>query len=475
MDIIPTKFANLLHGVTDDISAAVGSASKSVRPILARNEAVFFPEYTDHGIGHIKSVLRTCELLLGDDAWRVFTREDAAVLLLATMAHDLGMLIDIEGFRFLLSSNLESISSQDSNDQPWEKLWRNFQMEVRRFDGTKLVNILGSQEPVSAHELDLSKLTERGIRVVGEFLRRHHHRLGHEIVLLGLPSGNGRVRLFENAPEHLRDIAGFVVRSHGLPLRESVELLIRLDRTRHREYRHIHPTFLMSLVRVADYLDLDIGRAPASILSAKSLRSPISRREWWSHRAIVDCHSYDDDPECLRIVVEPAALPDVAIFAAVEEKIQGIQQELDSSWAVLGETYGRFPPLNSLSLRIRRIRSDLREPSKIRQLPFVPHRATLGTARADLLKLLIEPLYGDHPGVGIRELIQNSIDAVRELNFAVKNMPSSTNVDREELEGDVIVQLEQNENGEYWVTVADRGIGMTWETVQEYYLVPKQA
>ena len=123
MDIIPTRFANLLHGVMDDISAAVGNAANSVKPILERNEAVFFPDYTDHGIGHIESVLRTCELLLGDDAWRVFTREDAAVLVLATMAHDLGMLIDIEGFRFLLSTKMESISS---NDQPWDKLWRDF-------------------------------------------------------------------------------------------------------------------------------------------------------------------------------------------------------------------------------------------------------------------------------------------------------------------------------------------------------------
>lgn len=470
MDIIPAKFGHLLHGLSDDVSAAVGSTLTRVKPILERNEAPFFPDYTDHGIGHVKSVLSTSELLVGDEAWSVFTREDAAVLVLATMAHDLGMLIDIEGFRFLLDTNLDDTLFLESNDQPWEKLWREFQLEVRRFDGTTLVNILGSQDPVSAHEFDLSQLTERGIRVVGEFLRRHHHRLAHEIVLLGLPSGNGRVPLFDNAPKHLREVAGIVARSHGLTLRESVELLTKHDRTGHREYRHIHPAFLMVLVRLADYLDLDIGRAPASILSAKSLRSPISRREWWSHRAIVDCHSYDEDPECLRIVVDPSALPDVATFAVVEDKMVGIQQELDSCWAVLGEIYGRFPPLNRLSLRIRRIRSDFREISKICKLPFVPHRASLKTAQADLLKLLIEPLYGDHPGIGIRELIQNAIDAVRELDFVLQNMPSKTTIDREELEGSVIVQLEIDNRDEYWVTVADQGIGMTWETIQKYYL-----
>jgi HSP90 family molecular chaperone len=32
-----------------------------------------------------------------------------------------------------------------------------------------------------------------------------------------------------------------------------------------------------------------------------------------------------------------------------------------------------------------------------------------------LLKLLVGPLYSDDPGIGLRELLQNAIDAVREL------------------------------------------------------------
>lgn len=470
MNIIPTKFNNLLNGLSDDISASVGSTSAKVKPFLERNEAQFFPDYTDHGISHVQSVLSTCELLVGDEAWREFTRQDAAVLILATMAHDLGMLIDIDGFRYLLDPNLDDTQPLEPNDQPWEKLWQKFKSEVGRFDDTTLVNILGSNEPVSALEFDLSKATVRGVRIIGEFLRRHHHRLAHEIVIFGLPSGNGRVPLFDGASGHLREVAGIVARSHGLTLRNSIEMMTKIDQTGHREYCRIHPAFLMALIRLADYLDLDIGRAPTTILSAKTLRSPISKREWWSHRAIVNCHSYEDDPECLKIIVDHSAIPNVETFAVVEDKIIGIQQELDSCWAVLGETYGRFAPLNRLTLQIRRIRSNLHEASKVSLLPFVPHRASLKTARADLLKLLIEPLYGDHPGIGIRELIQNAIDAVRELDVVVSDMTSERIIDREELEGSVTVKLEIDDKGEYWVTVADRGIGMTYETIQNYYL-----
>lgn len=469
MITIPTGLTNLLHGVTDDISASVGHASSSVSPFLERNEAPFFPDYTDHGTKHVESVLKTCDLLIGDESWREFTRQDAAVLVLAVMAHDLGMLITVEGFRYLVDPSRNISPTIEAMDEPWHKLWQEFQLDARRFDGATFMQLTGSPEPVAREELDLAHFTERGMKIAGEFLRRHHHRLAHEIVSLGMPSENGRVSLFDGVTTHLKDLAGIVARSHGMPIRDCLESLKTLDRTAHREYRHIHPTFLMTLVRLADYLDLDSERAPSSVLAAKSLRSPISRREWWSHMAIVDCHSVADDPECLQVVVDPSVLPDVMTFAVVEAKIAGIQQELDASWAVLGEVYGRFPPLNRLALKIRRIRSDIRESSITRQLPFVPHIASLQSANADLLKLLIEPLYGDHPGIGIRELCQNAIDAVRELDFILESSPPPR-IDREELEGDVVVTLEKDSLGDHWVTIADRGIGMTWGTVCKYYL-----
>lgn len=186
--------------------------------------------------------------------------------------------------------------------------------------------------------------------------------------------------------------------------------------------------------------------------------------------AIIDCHSYDDDPECLRVIIEPSALPDVSTLSIVEEKLTNVQQELDSCWAVLGEVYGRIPPLNKLTMKIRRVQSDIREPFKINQLPYVPFKASLESTRADLLKLLIEPLYGNNPGIGVRELVQNAVDAVREFNFIIKEMPDTTTIDRENLDSDVVVSFEKDDEDNYWVRIADRGIGMTWQTVCKYYL-----
>lgn len=133
-------------------------------------------------------------------------------------------------------------------------------------------------------------------------------------------------------------MAGFVARSYGVSIRECLENIIQtFGKTCHREYRHIHPAFLMALVRLSDYLDLDIGRAPASILAGKSLRSQVSRREWWSHRAIVDCHTADDDPECLRVIIDIGAVPDVETFSIIEENTEGINK----NWTLLGQLWAR--------------------------------------------------------------------------------------------------------------------------------------
>jgi hypothetical protein len=45
---------------------------------------------------------------------------------------------------------------------------------------------------------------------------------------------------------------------------------------------------------------------------------------------------------------------------------------------------------------------------------LIPEKIAFEAANADLLKLLVAPLYGNDPSIGVRELIQNAIDAVRE-------------------------------------------------------------
>ena len=149
-----------------------------------------------------------------------------------------------------------------------------------------------------------------------------------------------------------------------------------------------------------------------------------------------------------------------------------IQSELDASWAVLGEVYGPHAELSKLGLRLRRVRSNLEDQDRLaKDLTFVPQRIVLDVARADLLKLLIRPLYGDRPEVGIRELLQNALDAVREFAVYVEKRPELKDVARVQQSADVQIWLaDVDKTGHALLSVSDRGIGMTEEVVRDYFL-----
>jgi hypothetical protein len=151
--------------------------------------------------------------------------------------------------------------------------------------------------------------------------------------------------------------------------------------------------------------------------------------------------------------------------------LQGLQAELDSCWAVIGEVYGRFGPLANLGLVIRRIRTNLDdEKAFAATVPYIPCNAKFDAAGADLLKLLIQPLYGDEPEIGIRELLQNALDACLELKDVLDRDPTTPHPDLPDQEADVVITLEDSSNGDRNLSVSDRGIGMTPSVVLEYFL-----
>ena len=80
--------------------------------------------------------------------------------------------------------------------------------------------------------------------------------------------------------------------------------------------------------------------------------------------------------------------------------------------------------------------------------------------------MLAEPLYGDDPTYGIRELIQNSVDACLEL----KDLPESVKNSRQTDRPDILLSLVKDEFGNRILIVEDQGIGMTVATLRNYFL-----
>lgn len=451
--------------------ATVHDSIARFEPWINENRMVFFPEYTDHSIKHVEEVLQTAVDLMTHEAQDKITSHDAAVLTLGICFHDCAMHLSEDGFLTLIQpdSSWKPVNFFDS--QPWHELWVDFLSEARRFDGRKLISLFGDATPIRNPPINKLDMTEKDKLLIGEFLRRHHARLAHEIALYGVPGVSGAsYSLFgDKVSEEITGFSGLIARSHGVSLRRCVDYLRKIRAV--REYQQIHAAYLMVLLRIADYLQIQAKRAKAEILEIRKLSSPFSQGEWKVHHCINNITLADEDPEAVYIDARPQ---DIHTFLRVKQWLDGIQQELDLSWAVLGEVYGRYEKehLNKLALNLRRVRSSLDDNDEFsKEIDYVPEKVAFEAANSDLLKLLIGPLYGDDPGIGVRELIQNAVDSVHEFNDLSSQLPQLKNVDRNRINTDVLVEINCDDNFlPQNITITDRGVGMSLDIIKNYYL-----
>ena len=440
-----------------EIHGYVSNCIAAFVPWISANKTLFFPEYTDHGLTHVQQVIDASGEIITLDALKIVSAGDVAILVVAALLHDCALHISEDGFRTLISG---SWASKNTKEADWKVLWTLFVSEATRWDGRKLKTIFGDSAPI--HALPKDNYSQRDILLIGEFLRRNHHAIARDIALFGVPGpSQPYLSLPEPAPgvKYIRDIAAIVAESHGSTLRLAAEKL--KPSFDPREFKKTHPAYIMCILRVADYIQLQSERAPSQLLDVKFLRSPVSRKEWSAHSSIVDIRSSHEDPEAIYVQVEPVS---AELFFKVKSWLQGIQDELDVCWAFIGEVYGRFPHLVKLELRIRRIRSNLDDLAKIKDsFPFALAEARFKAADSDLLKLLISPLYGDRPEVGVRELMQNSIDSVRERSALLGGS---------EADGKVVsvrVSVDKADKGGI-VEISDSGTGMSLRVLTDYFL-----
>jgi hypothetical protein len=463
---IPTRLNERLQK-DQAYHGAVLSSIANLEGWLRPDQPFFFPYYTIHGIRHITDVLTAASSLIRDEAWEIITPGDVAVLTIGTLLHDAAMYLTPDGLVDLVQASDKYQSVAGFNDVPWDKLWDDYIAEARRFDGRTLQEKFGVTEPIQKPGADLIQWAEANRRVVGEFLRRHHPRLAHEIALYGVPGPHeDRLRLQGIDPD-IADIAGLVARSHGLPLRPCADYLAHKYHNK-RDYKRIHAVFLMALLRVADYLQIQSERAPHQFLQVNEIRVPVSVGEWNAHKSVRDINTSHDDPEAIFVDTQP---PDVKTYLRIKDWLSGIQAELDHCWSVLGEVYGPKPQLCNLGLVLRRVRSILDDEAGFGKIVnYIPVHASLQTEEAEIINLLIGPLYNNRPEFGIRELLQNALDAVHELRIYREKYPAARNIKLKAQKADVVISIDDDQDNSHWLTVSDRGIGMTIDTIRNYFL-----
>lgn len=432
----------------------------------------FFVDYTNHGTQHLEGVLTTVDELITRPSARLLSAEDAATLTLSVLLHDSAMHLSETGFYDLIRGSSRS-NRLPFDDKSWPELWSDFLFAARRWDEQKLEDIFGRDDEGRirgrVHDpLDAGMdLTDSGKRLIGEFLRWHHARLAHECAVFGVPTTSKKRIELDGIEGHLRDIAGLVARSHGMPIRPCMDYLV--DRYEKKDPFGVHATYLMTLLRVSDYLQIQADRAPKIILRFKRVWSTLSTLEHETHQCVKNISITNDDPELITIEALPTT---VHQFLRLKEWITGIQRELDDSWAAIGETYGSHFSLNRFGLRFRRIRSNIEKASFQKHAEYVADRIVYSIDNQEILKILVRPLYGNDPKFAVRELLQNALDAVRERVRYQLNYPDPVDVSPRTGDAeDVIIRVsDPSIDGDSLLRINDSGIGMKEDTVKKYFL-----
>jgi len=436
--------------------------------ILNNKTPIFFPEYTDHSNIHCEEIIETCIDIIPEYSKSSLTSKDLLFLCCSIILHDLGMHINEDFFQFLLKDK-EWKSCPELESNSWEELWLDYLSEARRWDSRKLIAVFGEPEPINEPPDNNLYYTKKDRLLIGEFIRRNHGRLAHEIGINGYPKFDqgqvSTIQIFKDLDEIEIDLIGLIARSHTVDLRSVFPYLIQKFHL--REFNQVHSIYLMVLLRISDYLQIQSSRAPIQGTQIRKIKSPFSNVEWKIHQSIQNITYATEDPEAIYIDSVPKS---AIVYVRTRRWVNGLQNELDISWAILGETYGRFKGLKDLGLRIRRINSSFDDLVTLKKkIDYVPEYVTFNSANPDILKLLIDPLYGDDPSYGVRELLQNSVDAVLERQEYLKN---NRQIDYNPIQqdSDVQVTIKTKDLIPTRVIISDKGIGMTPEIIINYFL-----
>lgn len=458
---IPPKFNEiikknqLLHSIVLEVVS-------SFEPIFKDNKLFFFEEYTDHGIEHIEKVLEASEFIITNESFENISPNEVAVLILSIILHDLGMHVELSTFKAMLGGEYDSVKIDILDDKTWNELWVDYLNEVKRFSSLQKKAIFGNE----AHAFsvpDLSNkdsLTGYDKKLIGEFLRRNHGRLAQEISLIGLKSENGIISFGGNRiDDSTKQLAGIVARSHNMNLRDTFAYLKSIAHESWMNPHNINVVYLMVILRIADYIQIDSNRVNSFLLKMKTFTSPISKLENETHLAINSLNFYNTDSERIYVDCKPL---NSEMYVKIKSLILDIQKELDTSWAVLGEIYG-FLPIRKPSIKFRRISSTLDDKSYRNTLNYIPEKITF-KVDTNLSRLLVDPLYGHKPTFGVRELLQNAIDACmerKEIEFQKGNLqyiPSIT------------ISINEIDSLNSTFIIQDNGKGMSSYEIINYFL-----
>lgn len=418
----------LLNDKNEDLARQAAQAAEFVEPHLDCYK-ILFPHYTDHSIKHSFNVMENMYKLMA------FPQEHTGIELFfciyVALFHDVGMIL----------------TEQEKDNELQGKT----EIYISKY--------VGNGEPEEKKKLERESILQNKIRT------EHGNRV--ESIMDDWYSDNKA--LFSLAGNSIISEISVICKSHMQTV-EEVQDLLKTETTYGEQYS---PLFIAILLRLADAIDFSPDRAPYAIYHDYSIvNDSQSDYHWQMHNGIKGKLALRDNHGIKTIILFPKILndwlrdnPDKTeddyqyVLTNVYAYYQWLDQEIKESIDVLDVFTEKKYWINA---KIQF--SD--DPKKFSD--YVPNFRIKTNYEAVVANLLGTGLYGE-PRVGLREIIQNSIDACRWRACRKNGYESGTQPTIKI----IIDERDRDDLGKHKdpeIRIIDNGIGMSLETVKTCFL-----
>ncbi|MER5407335.1 ATP-binding protein [Streptomyces sp. NPDC002769] len=356
-----------------------------------------FDQYTKHDITHIEAMLRKLDWLITEETKEAMSGADWLLIVLATYFHDLGMLITKDEFESRGATSFanfcEEILMTDDNDG------RDYKTRIAELDEGEREKFL-YQEFVRYHHAS---------RVANWIEGKETNELGVATTLLREVK-----RILAQLDDVFREDLAKVCESHHA---EDLENTNKYPVRRYygaTEDEKANVQFVAILLRTVDLLHITRDRTPSISFRVLKPSDPVSQAEWAKQsavRAVTPKPGHDEEGN----VSETAARDTIEVHARFTDGdgFFGLTSYLNFASAELRASH-EWAQKSTQNLGVKHTFpwKDI-DTSKVEAKGFLTEPFQFSLDQEKVLDLLTgHTLYNDSRVV-LRELLQNSIDAVR--------------------------------------------------------------
>lgn len=392
----------------------------------------FFSEYTLHDKTHFLRVTELMSYVLGDNL-KELNDIEIGLLILSAFYHDQGMLIEDSEYK-ALEENESYLIFRDN----WFIDHSNYNEVKKQLESSFISALEKDKLSKIISELDSAMLTD--------FLRESHGQRSHDYILKKLSNDRALSVSGTDISDYLAKIClshvksvDWITSNNGLNYDENIGTY------------QVNTIFLSLVLRLADILDFDSDRTPDVLFKSIHFTSPVSIAEWQKHR---DVKGWEISKELIRFTMyfeHPVYEKTANIF------LDWIDNELNYSLALI-----RKFPSNVSKYQIEVAEKVDRTRLGPKNKSYLYHDLEFNLSRDEIVKLLMTDKLYKNTSLFIRELLQNSLDALR-LRKAI-HLKDGFDWNA----GKIFFKHFIDEKGQQIIECVDNGCGMDEEIVSKY-------